>query len=263
MSRTTLRMGVFALPMLALMATGCSISRPEVRDTRVRVDGIDLRGVKLVCDVDVYNPYPFGLKTPEFDYGLEIAEVEFMSSKETTKIDLPSKEVGTITLPLRLEYLSIWKAHEGLVGAAEIPYRLHGSVVLVALGQSIRLPISHSGTIPICRVPTFSTPTVNKPELSLTRARVSLETDVTNPNVFGVGLKNMGITVTLGEVEVGRIEVAGAESLEPNVSKHLTITGEISGRTAIADLARGESLGKPKIRLTGSIDTPFGSVPID
>lgn len=251
------------LALSPLIGIGCaSISKPEVRDIRVAVTAIDLQSVALACDVDIYNPYPFTLATPEFEYGFEVEDYELMKSAMATKLDLPARNVGTVKLPLRIEYLQIWKARQALTDSPEINYRLHGTVLVNMLDAPLRLPVSHSGTFPVLRLPKISTPKLRTPEVSLTRAKVAIDTQMTNPNVFRIGLKQLGLTVSIGDVQVGGIGLVTPEAIEAKGSGNLTITGEITARTMLGQLATGKEIGTPSMRLVGAIETPFGVVDI-
>ncbi len=248
---------------LLALSPGCaSFSRPQVRDVRVRVKAIDLQGVSLVCDVDVFNPYPVALATPEFQYGMDIAEAELFASRESAKIDLPARSVGTVNLPFRVEYLKLWQMHQNLAEAAEVNYRLHGKLLVSAMQQSFELPVEHRGAFPVLRLPTFSAPNVKVGEVSVKKAGVTIDTEVSNPNVFGLGLKDIVFAVSIGDVRVGELQASLQKSLEAKGKGKLSISGEITAQKALLQLLGGKSLGKPAIECLGALDTPYGNVPL-
>lgn len=247
-----------------MCSIGCNAAMPgpKVREVRVKVSHIDLQGVTLACDVDIENPYMVALATPEFRYGLDIAETPFLSSETETEINIPALGVGTIELPLNIKYFNVYDAHDGLIDAKQIAYRIHGTVLLDVMGQEVRLPVSYDDTFPILKLPQFGEPQVDIPEASLSSARAEISVNVSNPNVFPLGLRDLVFAVSLGEVEMGQVRVTGAEELAPGGNGTLILTGEISGARALAGLVGGQKPGKPAIHYAGSISTPFGDVNI-
>jgi len=250
-------------PMLLSVAAGCScFGGPEVRGINVQIGSIDFSGIGVVFNVDVHNPYPVRLKTPKFRYGIDIAQTAFVQSEHPTEIDLPASGVGTVPLPVRMEYAKLWKAFENLKGANEIPYRLHGAIVVTALDRPWELPLEHKGTLPILRPPSFSAPRVRVGEVSLNSAKVVVDVDVHNPNACGIGLGNVGYNVALGKIPIGSIRASTLGELAGKATGKLSLSGEVTAAAALVQLARGQSLGEPTLTCSGAIQTPYGSVPV-
>lgn len=253
---TTIGLGVFG--------TGCSIiSKPEVRDVRARIEGIDLRGVSLIFDVDVYNPYVVAIRTPGIRYGLDIADKEFIRSSRDTVVDLPAMDTGTLQLPAHIEYAGLWRAYQGLSGADEVDYRLHGSVAVKAMERSFDLPLSYRGRFPVFRLPSFSMPSAEFSDVSMSGAKVVIETEISNPNVFQLALEQLGFDVRIGDVQVGSIRPSLPDGLAAKGSGKLSLVGQITASRALMQLVSGKSLGKPMIQPVGRVGTPYGIVPLE
>ena len=260
MLKTIMRL---ALLVLVGLSVGCSsIRRPEVRAVNVRISSIDFNGVGVLFNVDVYNPYPVRLKSPKFRYGIDVAQTEFMQSEQPTAIDLPPSGVGTMPLPVHMEYAKLWGTIEKLKGANEIPYRLHGAIVVTTLEQSWNVPLEHKGTLPMLRPPSFSSPRVRIANVSLNGARVLLDVDVHNPNACSLGLANVGYSLALGRVQVASVQASTGGELAARSTGKLSLAGEITAAGALLQLARGESLGEPSMVCSGVIQTPYGAVPL-
>ncbi len=246
----------------ASLAVGCaSTGRPEVRTVNAHVSGIDFSGVNVVFNVDVYNPYTVRIKSPMVRYGIDVAETEFMQSEQTTQVDLLAGGVGTIPLPVRMEYAKLWEAHAKLKDAGEIPYRLHGEIIVTNLDFPWEVPLEYKGKLPMLRPPFFSSPRVKIADVSLTGARVALEVKVHNPNVCSLGLANVGYSLALGGVPVGNVRASVGE-LAARSTGTLSLTGEVTAAGALMQLIRGESLGLPSMGWSGIVQTPYGSVPL-
>lgn len=258
-----------------LLAAGCqgrlgetlkglvgSVERPTVKAVRPRITGLDLDSVALAFDIDIDNPYGVPIKSPRFRYGVDIQGEPFLQEQQATGLDLPAKGVGTVTLPVRLTYASLWSAYRKLEGATEVPYRLHGAVAVSALGTSLELPVSKSGTFPVLKRPEFSNIEVQIGEVSLRGAQVTVDADIRNPNAFALGLEKLGYALKLGEVGVGNLVASTDKSIGAGQSGRVRLTGEVSGTSALGKLLRGGSLGAPKLSPSGALQTPYGTASI-
>jgi LEA14-like dessication related protein len=259
MSRTS------ALGLLGAAITcsaGCATIgiRPEIEDVRARITALDIQGVDLAVDVDVRNPYPVALKTPQFNYGVDINQTPLFDSATETSVDLPASKVGTATLPLRIRYTDLWKLAASLRESREIGYRVRGAFVVKALGQSYELPLSHEGTFPVLRLPTFSVKSVDVEDLSLSSARVVTEVELQNPNGFDIDARNLGYTMRIGDIEVGRVTASTAGTVPGEGRGRLRLSGEVTVRSALLQLAKGVSVGQVGLAATGALGTPYGAV---
>lgn len=129
-------------------ASGCASSRPVLRDVVARVIKVDAKGVEMAFDVDVENQLPIPLKSTSGRYALDVAEARLLSSDQVPALDLPAGEVGTVTLPARIEYADLIKTAQSLATANELPYRMEGAFRFPMVGSGYELPFSHEGTVP-------------------------------------------------------------------------------------------------------------------
>lgn len=259
--------GVIIGGALIVAVAGCSsssvlnsLARPEIKDLRPRITGIDFQGVNLAFDVDVSNPYPVAIRTPRFKYGIEVAGASLMTSDTTTSLDLPASGVGTATLPVRIRYVDLFKMYQNLTGVAEVDYKLTGAIIVAALGNEFELPLSYTGKFPVLKVPTFEAIRVQPSNITLTRASVTVDAEITNPNIFALGLDGLGYGLKLGNIQVGGISASTGNSVSAGGKGALTLTGEISAVNTVIQLLMGGRLGAATIQPQGAIATPYGRV---
>ena len=246
--------------LISACATFPLTERPEIQAVHPRIDGVDFQGVNLAFDVDVDNPYPIPIRTPSFRYGIDIEGSKFFDSEAASGIDLPAKNVGTVTLPVRLSYSDLFRTYQGLADAPEASYKLNGVLIFPVLGRSLELPLSHSGTVPIIRPPTFSDINIDMANISLLKTKINVDTAMKNPNAFSLGIEDLGYVLKLGDVELGGLTATTANTLDSGQTGQLSLTGELSPASAIVNLIRGGSAGGAKILPSGSIQTPYGPV---
>ena len=261
----TRRVALAACGAVLCVTTGCAplldvIGRPRVTRVRPRVTGIDFRRVTVAFDVDVDNPYPFALRAPILRYGLEIEGADFLKGEHPVDVHVPARREGTVTLPARVTYTKLWRTYRELRRANEVSYRLHGVLLVSALGQSRDLPLERSGTVPILHPPKFRHPRVGFSPVSWRGALVTLQADVHNPNVFPLGVHDLGYRLSLGDVEVANVTATTGGPIGPGQNGCVVLTGRITASGALLRLARGSKLGKPRLTASGVLHTPYGVV---
>lgn len=256
-----LRLGLLGVALLAVSA-GCSATRPRIESVSARITDIDFTGIGLEFDVAVLNPYPIPIRTPRGKYAIDIADSEFVRSDSVPSVNLPAGKVGTVTLPARMEYRQLWQTYRNLGQAAEVPYALRGALVVPLAGRDFDVPFSHEGTFPVLRPPTLSITDVKTSGASLGGASVTVEAQMKNPNVFALGLKDLGYVLQLGDVPVGDIKAATIHQIGAGETGRLTLTGRLTAADAARKLLQGglPGPGDATLRPVGALQTPYGPV---
>jgi len=222
--------------------------------------GIDFSGVSMAFDVDVYNPNPLPIMSPRLKYALNVEGSRFFDAETTSSINLPAGKAGMVTFPVRVSYSDLWRTYQKLANAPEANYTLDGAFVFPIRGRSLQLPFSHGGTFPILRPPTFSDIKVRVGEMSLADARIDVDAAMKNPNVFPLGIKDLGYALKLGNVQLGDLTARTDEILNAGEKGQLSLSGKVSAFSAVVNLIRGGAIGGAAILPEGSIETPYGAV---
>jgi hypothetical protein len=130
------------------LGSGCASTRPVLQGVDARILQVDATGVDIALDLDVKNQLPIALKSGGGAYGLDIAGTPFLNWDEVPALELPASQVGTLTLPARLEYASLITTFKDLAMAREVAYRIHGSLKFPMIGGDFDLPFTHEGNVP-------------------------------------------------------------------------------------------------------------------
>src|SRR5690606_4634318 len=149
-----------------------------------------LEGVNMAFDLDVKNPYPVAIKSPKFKYSLAVEGNPLATEQIAEGLNLPARKTGVATLPVRVGYQDLFNIMGGLRGANKANYKIDGSFLVDALGKDFELPFGHEGIMPILQPPKFSAVNMKQPEVSLSGAKIAVDANVLNPNIFAVGFKN-------------------------------------------------------------------------
>jgi len=203
---------------------------------------------------------PIDISGPSGTYAIDISDVEFIKSDAVRAVSLPGGQTNTVTLPARMEYLKLWRTYENLRDSTDVQYSLRGTLVYPVAGQDVELPLSHTGTLPVLRMPQIRVTDVSTSDVSLTSATVSVEAEMTNPNSFEIGIQELGYSLTLGDVDVGRLTASSAGMIQPGQQGRLSLTGNITARSALGALLRGVKPDAADLVPVGNLQTPYGSV---
>lgn len=263
------RHGVNALRLsmvlgMILFLGGCSllteIQKPSIVGVKPRIRGLDFKGIEMDFDIDVQNPYPVPLVSPNFDYGFKLQESTLFESAKGTEVNIPSKKTGTVTLPMRFQFKDLYRSVSGLAGASEANYELNGTFHFTPWDQAIDLPFSHKGALPIPKPPEISITDLKLSEVSLSRAKINVDSVIRNPNIFGIDLRNVGYSLKLGEIEIGGLKTETSQEIGAGKEGGLSLSGEVSALSTIRTLLKGMDAGKASLSPTGSIKTPYGDL---
>jgi len=257
--------GVISLvSALIAVALGCATlpgaPRPEVRAVDARISGVDLGGVSMVFDVAAHNPYPVAIRTTRFRYGLEIGGADFINSDALTRIDLPAGETSTVALPVRLSYYDLWREYPTLRGSATAKYRLHAVVGFSVMGASLDIPFSHEGTFPIFRPPIVTAAKVQLADVSLSKAKIIVDSEIENPNAFALDVSGLKYELDLGDVRLAVLDPSGGETIGPGQTDRLILTGEVSASNGLIKLLMNGVSGVPQVTVSGLVRTAYGTI---
>ena len=249
---------------MILLFGGCSllteIQRPTIEGVRPKIKGLDFQGIEMDFDIQVRNPYPIPLVSPNFDYGFKLQDTSLFESARGTEVNIPSQKIGTVTLPMRFQFMDIYRSVKSLAGANEANYELNGTFHFTPWDKAIDLPFSHQGTLPIPKPPKISIKDLNLSEVSLSSAKINVDSVIKNPNIFGIDLRDVGYSLNLGEIEIGGLKTQTAKKIGAGEEGALSLTGEVSALSSIRSLLKGMDPGKASLSPTGSIKTPYGDL---
>jgi LEA14-like dessication related protein len=261
------------LTLLVLLTSGCQFIptglRPSIEGVKPRITGVDMKGVDLAFDVNVNNPLPVPLKAPRIRYGFAVEQAQLISDEIPAGLDFPAGQTGAATLPVRISYAEISKAVQGLKDINKANYKLDAAMLIPGIGEEIELPFSHSGVVPILKVPKISVQSFNPGNFSLSGAKFGGTAKVANPNMFGVGMQDLGYALQIGDLKVGGLSVSTLGEIAAEGEGSLDFSGEISipdslkgilSGVELKGILSGAELGEINIAPCGSLKTPFGSV---
>ena len=169
------------------------VQKPKASVSDASLGALSLDQATVLVDVVVINPNPFTLKTAGFDLNMAIDTHQLASlSQPDTSLSIPANGRNKIQLPVTLKFKDVISAVGSLANKNSLDYSLDGTVkVNVPVLGDISLPLSFTGSLPVPRMPEISFKSVSLESISLSGARMNIDFDVTNRNIFDINLKDL------------------------------------------------------------------------
>ncbi|MBN1123953.1 MAG: LEA type 2 family protein [Sedimentisphaerales bacterium] len=130
------------------------LQKPTASLKGLSFEEISLTSATLLFDVEIKNPYPAALPLLNMEYGLTSGTRDLLSGRADLATTIPAKDSKTVSLPVKITYLSLVEAFKGIQPGSTIPYRadLGLSVDAPVLGQ-LALPLKREGQLTVPSIP--------------------------------------------------------------------------------------------------------------
>lgn len=247
----------------ALFMSGCAslkqmidVQKPTASVSGVSLGNLSLDQVTLLVDVAVANPNAFKLDAAGFDLDLSIAGQQLASvAQPDAAMSVPANGNNSVQLPVTLKFSEIAAAMGGLGGKNSVDYALAGNITmnLPVLGD-VSLPVSFADMLPIPQLPKISFSDVSLSDVSWSGAKLKVDLDVSNPNIFGLNLNTLAYNLEAEGKSLGSGALEGVK-LEKGQTQTLSIPMDVSLTNLGISLFRMLSGGQAvDIGLSGKAD---------
>ena len=122
-----------------------SVKMPKISLKNIQVKKLSFSGIDLGVVVNINNPNILGFTLQEFDYNLTLAGKKVAAGQNKNAVIIPQKGVGTLNIPMKLNFSSLGSVITKAIRQGEIGYVLEGNAALKTdFGQG-RLPFNTKG----------------------------------------------------------------------------------------------------------------------
>jgi len=232
-SQSPLYRTIATVVMLSAL-TGCAslediqsvvnISKPKTSITDTQITKLNLEGADLAFKIKIDNPNPIPIKMAGLDYSILFEGQQFTEGKKREQISIASNGSSEITIPLAFKFAELFNTIKNLKDKKELNYEIKTVAMfdLPILGMQ-SLPLSTQGKLPIPQIPKIAINKISVDELSFTGAKLNIQMDLTNPNVFGVDIRNLVYQLNINNQSWAKGKVSESISLKENASQTLAI----------------------------------------
>ncbi len=220
--------GLFLLSVvIGFSIGGCQIfqslfkkAQPTVTFYKLKLDSVNINNIHFRAYYKVSNPAQLSLKIPELTYQF-IADGVKVADGKMEKVRVRPDTMSIIQVPFAVPWKSIYKVIRNLEGRDSFSYDIEGTVkVLVEKIGELTFPYSHSGRLPLLKLPKVNVGDIQVVSATIENIRVRTTLKVTNTNAFTFTIKRLKYAFQIGylmPVEVfvrTNIEVSSDETEE-------------------------------------------------
>lgn len=202
--RTAHRLLLFAL---VLLLGGCGMLRnlsgleePDVVFKGLKVGGVDLQGVQVLFEYEIYNPNRRAVTSEGYSYSLEVGDARLAEGESDSLWTIEGGETVTGEVPVRFAWRDIGGSLGALSDRDRISYQLDTEqrFDLPLLG-SARVPARASGQIPNIEWPDVHVAGFEVSDFNFQRVNMDIKLDVTNPNPFDLTLSALNYELEIND----------------------------------------------------------------
>lgn len=243
-----------------------AVQEPKISFRSASVQSLDFDGATVALLFDLSNPNAFGLELARAGWAVEMDGTRIASGDMPGGLAIPASGTAPVSLPVHVRYRDVPGIASLLVsGKDEVPYQVSGTVgVRTPLGV-LDLPVSHSDTLHLPRLPRIGVEGISLRGFSLESFGVGfvVRLRVANPNRFPIPAGGLETAVALGGSNVASAQVGRLEPVPAGGSAVMEIPVKMdpsSAMRAATLLGRG---GDVDVHLTGRVDVAGLQLPLD
>ena len=175
------------------------VKPPEMRYRGASLTALTFDSATLTFNVSVTNPNKIGMTLGGFDYDFLIGGATLVTGQSTEPLRLEANAENTVKIPVTIPFEDAYEAVKELVTAREADYRMNaGFTFAVPMLGDMRIPVSFGGKLPLPKRPSIKLVGMNVESMSLSKADITLQVGVDNPNAFSMLLDVLEYNLEVG-----------------------------------------------------------------
>lgn len=240
-----------------------AFEHPRLHLESVEVEAVDLEGATAVARYRVENPNGFSVPVARLSYQLDVEGQRVVAGALPGGLRLPARGAAPLVIPVRVRYGDVPAFLEHVARRDRLAYRVAGSVGFdTALGP-VDLPWSHSGEVPLPRLPTFAVDSVRVSGAGFTALAIDLKVRVANRNAYPLPGGRLEYRLDLNGAPVVRGGAAALAPVPAGGSAVLNLPVEVDLLTAGLGAGQVVAGGRAQVVLSGSAAWGSLRIPVD
>jgi LEA14-like dessication related protein len=240
-----------------------TFERPRLQLESVGVEAVDLEGATAVARYRVENPNGFSVPVARLSYQLDVEGQRVAAGALPGGLRLPARGAAPLVIPVRVRYGDVPAFLDLVARRDRLAYRVAGSVGFdTALGP-VDLPWSHSGEVPLPKLPTFAVDSVRVSGAGFTALAIDLKVRVANRNAYPIPGGRLEYRLDLNGAPVVRGAAATLAPVPAGGSAVLNLPVEVDLLTAGLGAGQVVAGGRAQVVLSGSAAWGWLRIPVD
>ena len=216
---------------LLLVFSGCAgleyllspPERPTAEILSVDLTGLSFDYAEATAVVEVRNSNDVALDMDSLTYSMSIGDFVPVSGNAVTGdsgLRIPAEGSVDVEVPMRVTYEDLFSSVSGIADRSETEYTATVvPAVSVPLLGVVELPLEHTGTIPVLRLPELSFDGIELRSVGLSSAKLGIGMRIDNPNDAALIPRSLpyefaidGRTILSGDLDVDAVVEGNAET---------------------------------------------------
>lgn len=200
------------------------VKEPSVSVQNLSVTGLNLDSVNLLLRLKVSNPNDFKLALAGYDYQIKFNNKELLKGETSEGFSVPAAAASSVDVPLTIGFNQVMDLLNQVGDDNQLNYEVNANMRLDAPVLNLFAINTHKkGDITVPKLPEVSFGELKVKNMSFTEASFELAMSITNPNSFGVNLKDLDYQFSMG----GEKWFSGAIEQGVNLAEKQTTTVKI------------------------------------
>ncbi|HYV47330.1 MAG TPA: LEA type 2 family protein [Myxococcaceae bacterium] len=192
-----------------------SVKKPTLTFKSASLANVSLGDATINLNYRLDNPNPFGLSLATVQYELLVEGHQVVAGQPPNGLTIPASGSADVVLPANVKFAEVAPVLETFLTKDEAAYTAKGAFGVETPIGIITLPIEHSGTFPVPKLPTVELQPPQLAEVTLTSATLQLPLVVTNRNAFPIPISGVSGAVSVGGSRVGTVSSPDIGAIGP------------------------------------------------
>lgn len=249
----------------SLLRTVCgSFHQPTLTFDHLELLDVSLTGATLNLHFNLKNDNPIGLKLASLSYNFAVENHPFFSGKPPNGLNVRADGVTPLAFPAHVEFKDLAATIQTFLNKDTAAYTASGSVGVDTPVGVVTLPISHSGTFDVPKVPAVSIqqPTLNN--ISFSGAHLTVPIQIDNArNFFPIPLGGLSSNITIGGAPAFAPGIPPQSPLAPREKRVVNLGVDVNFAQAGLAVANAIRNRRADIGLNGNLSVGGLNVPVN
>ncbi|NPA34817.1 MAG: hypothetical protein GXO48_07820 [Chlorobi bacterium] len=209
---------------------GCQIlqalfkeAQPTVKFHKIKIDSVNVQNIHFRAYYKVSNPAQLSLQIPELTYEFITDGVKVTEGK-LEKLRVRPDTAALVQVPFAVPWKNIYKVIRNLEGRDSFSYDLEGTVkVFVEKIGELSFPYSHSGRLPLLKIPKIHVGNIQVVSATLQNIRLRTTLQITNTNSFTFIIKKLKYAFQIGYLMPVEVFVRTNIEVSPDETEEIPV----------------------------------------
>ena len=207
---------MFSITGCATVGNLLKLEKPNVDVDSIKIVAANFEGLDIVTELNVKNNYPLKISLPGFNFNFMVNDISFLKGQEELNQTIGANAQSKVKVPLKIDFVNLYNTFKSFKDQDNFIYNLMGNInISLPVIGSLEIPFQKKGDFPLLKLPKIDVSALKVNKLTFTKADLTLDLNLKNPNAFFMLLKNMQYNFSVN----GKEWVAGLNNNEIQIGE--------------------------------------------